>query len=426
VRARVEVGGRPRVGLLYEYAPSFVSPKHRYPPRTIARHVPEAERAIFPVLDVPEVLARDEAAAIAAAAGGGAAAECADGGLDFISVWEWPAAMRARPHCARASTRIVLRGGHVAMPAFGLGTGAPDDEAAVIGAAVRAGYRLIDTGQLYANEHIVREGIRLSGVHREALFIASKAGEWCPGWYPTPRSTLARAVCIGGYERTRAAVSASLANLGVEYIDLYLLHWPMGLGAAREPPEDDERSPMRLDDPAHRDARLGAWRALVELRASGVLRAIGVANWSQRQIEEAAAATGELPQVLQMEMHPLLQRPQLRAFCERVGILVQAYGNHHENIRGHPALLQLAKSNAHLAQLVPEPVGLLAMRWSLHSGAAILPRSRKPQYIEANKRVFWAGFRQVLTPEAMEQIAQLDANTSLYGAHHLFVSDSIQ
>lgn len=319
VRARREVGGRPRLALLYEYAPSFVAAQHRYPPQLVARLVPPAQRALFPQLDMPEAVARDEVAAAAAGAGG----ECADGGLEYVSVWQWPAAMRERPHCARLSTRVVLRGGRVAMPVFGLGTGSPDDEPAVIGAAVRAGYRLIDTGQLYGNEHIVREGVRLSGVHREAIFLASKAGEWCPGWFPTPRETLARAVCIGGYERTREAVRASLAKLGTEYVDLYLLHWPMGLDARREPPEDDERSPLRLDDPAHRDARLGAWRALVELQREGALRAIGVSNWSERQMEEARAHTGVLPAVLQMEMHPLLQRPQLRAFCERNGILVQ-------------------------------------------------------------------------------------------------------
>lgn len=319
-RAGATTAGRPRVALLYEYAPRFVAPRDRYHPQLLARAVPAEFRALFPALDV-------EGAAVAAAGARGAGEgepECADGSLDVVSVWEWPRLMRERPHCARPSTRVLLRAGRAAMPVFGLGTGSPDDQPDVIGAAIRAGYRLVDTGELYGNEALVAEGVRLSGVHREGVFLSSKTGSWCPGWYATPRGTMARAVCIGGFEETTAAVRGSLERLGQAYLDLYLLHWPMSAAAGLEPePLPDGSRALRLDDPAHAAAREGAWRALLALRAQGVLRAVGVSNFSVRQLEQLRVATGELPDVLQLELHPLLQRPSLRAYCEANGILIQ-------------------------------------------------------------------------------------------------------
>lgn len=326
-RASVRTRGKPRLALLYEYAPHFVAPRDRYHPLLLARAVPPEFRALFPAIDVA-------GAGVAAGCGGGAGTfvtdpACADGGLDVVSVWEWPRLMRERAHCARPSTRVLLRAGRAAMPVFGLGTGSPDDEPQVIAQAIRAGYRLVDTGELYGNEAIVAAGLRLSGVHRESVFLSSKTGRWCPGWYATPRHTMARAVCIGGYEHTLAAVRGSLARLGQTYLDLYLLHWPMSAEAGTEPePLPDGSRALRLDDPAHAETRVGAWRALLELRAQGVLRAIGVSNFSIRQLEQLRAATGELPDVLQMELHPLLQRAELRAYCEAHGILVQVRATH--------------------------------------------------------------------------------------------------
>ncbi|KAG8467285.1 hypothetical protein KFE25_000601 [Diacronema lutheri] len=411
---------RPRVALLFEYAPSFVAPQHRYHPDVLGRYVPEQHRELFPAIDTAG------ARAAADGARGAPDAACADGALDAPSVFEFARLMRERAHCARLSTRVLLRAGRGAMPAFGLGTGSADDDPDVIAAALRAGYRLVDTAALYANERIVAEGLRRSGVHREAVFLTSKTGAWCPGWYQTPRGTMARAVCIGGREDTARAVRASLEALGLSYLDLFLLHWPMSASAGLESDvlADGSRA-LRLDDPAHAAAREGAWRALLELRAAGAVRAVGVSNFSVRQLEQLRAATGELPDVLQIELHPLLQRAELRAYCERHGILVQAYGNRHEAVTSHPALRHLAAGAPALALLAPQPEGVVSMRWALQSGAAVLSRSRKLEYIAANQQVFWPGFRHVLTPGVMHQMRALDANMSLHGAHHLFVEDRI-
>ena len=103
----------------------------------------------------------------------------------------------------------------------------------------------------------------------------------------------------------------------------------------------------------------------------------------------------------------------------------QAYGNRHEAVTSHPALRHLAAGAPALALLAPQPEGVVSMRWALQSGAAVLSRSRKLEYIAANQQVFWPGFRHVLTPGVMHQMRALDANMSLHGAHHLFVEDRI-
>ena len=350
---------------------------------------------------------------------------------ELVSVHAWPGLLRSRPHCLSARTRVVLRGGGPHMPIFGLGTGGSDDDEAVIAAAIRAGYALLDMGELYENEALVGRAVRRSGVHREALFLSSKVGHWCTSpppaallsqlppqyrnlgaLYPTSRGTVARAVCVGGAAETRLALLASLRRLEVSYLDLYLLHWPL-TDAAYE-----------LHDPAHAAVRLDAWRALVELKREGLVRAIGVSNFSPRQMEPLL--TIETPAVLQLELHPLLQRRELRAFCAEHGILLQAYtGAYKPELREHPELARLARGVPVAAERVPHPAAILSMRWTLQAGAAIIPRSRRQAYVGTNLQVFSDGFARLLPPSAMEALSALDRNTSLYGLHEIFVSDLI-
>ena len=349
---------------------------------------------------------------------------------ELVSVHAWPGLLRSRPHCVNARTRVALRGGGPHMPVFGLGTGGSDDDEAVVAAAIRAGYALIDMGELYENEALVGRAVRRSGVHREALFLSSKAGHWCTSpppaallnelppryralgaLYPTSRGSMARAVCVGGAVETRLALLASLRRLEVAYLDLYLLHWPLTDAA------------YALHDRAHAAVRLEAWRALVELRREGLVRAIGVSNFSPRQIEPLLAI--ETPAVLQLELHPLLQRREVRAFCGKHGILLQAYtGAYKPELREHPELARLAR-RVPAAELVPYPAAILSMRWTLQAGAAIIPRSRRQAYIGTNLQVFSDGFAQLLPPSAMDTLSVLDRNTSLYGLHEIFVSDLV-
>ena len=437
-----------RLALLFEYAPSFVKPLHRYTAEIVRRSVPRRHWGLFPLVDSyggtwghlaqPATLAPAAAAAAAASAApaavpGPVAAAAAPGCEptdDVVSVHAWPALLRERPHCVSARTRVVLRGGGAHMPVLGLGTGDSTDDERVIAAAVRAGYRLVDTGQLYDNEEIVGRALRLSGIHREAIFVSSKAGHWCTapppaeltealpaqyrglgGLHPTSRGTLGRSVCVGGAARTRAALLASLRRLDVAYLDLYLLHWPLTDAA------------YALDDARHAAVRLEAWAALVELKREGKVRSIGVSNWSPRQIAPLLAL--EPPAVLQLELHPLLQRRGVRAFCEEHGIMLQAYsGAYKPELRSHPELLRLVRGSQ-LSQLVAEPAAIASLRWTLQAGAAIIPRSRREAYVATNLHVFWPGFEQLMPPSAMDALARLDRNASLYGLHEIFVSDSV-
>ncbi len=267
-----------RLALLFEYATSFVKPLHRYAPELLRRSVPQRHWQLFPQVDNYGGAwgpLRDGGRATAPS-GADATCEPTD---DTVSVHEWPKLLRERPHCVHARTNVVLRGGGPHMPIFGLGTGGPDDDEAVIAAALRAGYRLLDMGELYENEEVVGRALRRSGLHRDTVFVSSKAGRWCTseppaellaelpphyrglrGVYATSRGTLSRAVCVGGAQQTRDALLASLRRLGLTHLDLYLLHWPLSSAA------------YALDDGAHAAVRLEAWQALVELKREGKVR----------------------------------------------------------------------------------------------------------------------------------------------------------
>ena len=422
-------GQAARLALLFEYAPAFVEPRDQYAPALIARHaMSEEHQRIFPTLDY-------------ASGSGGAStpadtgatrsvdvrSECSDALAAPLSVSTWHSLRRERAHCIGLSTRVQLAGSSIAIPIFGLGTGAPDDDANTISAALRQGYRLIDTGELYGNEEIVARGIAHSGVDPASILLSSKHGTWCEaplppeiaaavpaeyrqhrlgGLYPTSRGTLGRGVCIGDADATRAAFHATLARLGVRKLGVYMLHWPLTHAA------------YELGDARHAAMRLSAWGALVELQRQGLVEAIGVSNFSPRQI--APLLKLGVPSVLQVELHLLLQRPELQAFCEANGILLQSYGHHRPELGEHGLLSQV--SRALPLDGKPLPMGLMSMRWALESGVALIPRSRKLAYVADNLRVF----DFALPAEALPVLAKADANASLYGLHELFVRDQVE
>ena len=223
------------------------------------------------------------------------------------------------------------------------------------------------------------------------------------GLYPIEsRGTLGRGVCIGGARETRAAFNASLARLGVARMGLYLLHWPLTTAA------------YPLDDPQHRLVRMAAWRELLRIKQEGLAAAVGVSNFSPRQLREVIAV--HPPDVLQIEMHLLLQQPELRELCAAHGILIQSYGHRKLERAQHNLVTAAAEA------LRAPSVGLLSMRWALHAGAAIIPRSRTLEYVAANQRVFDFALPAGVIP-ALEFLNQ---NASLYGLHEVFVRDAIR
>ncbi|OFV73856.1 aldo/keto reductase [Rhodococcus erythropolis] len=243
-----------------------------------------------------------------------------------------------------ASPTVVLADGRL-MPAIGLGVWQMTDEVASgsASAAIAAGYRLIDTASMYANEQGVGAAIRKSEIPRGELFVTTKV------WNSDH-----------GYDATIAACRRSLANLGLEYIDLYLIHWAL----AREGKYVD------------------TFRALLALRAEGLIRSVGVSNFTTVHLTELLNNTGEMPVVNQIELHPRMAQRQMRDFHAKYGIVTQAWSplGHGTALEANEILRLAAKHCRAPAQIV--------LRWHLQNGVTALPKSSNPERIAANLQIF--------------------------------------
>lgn len=241
---------------------------------------------------------------------------------------------------------ITLNNG-VVMPQFGLGVWQAEAGAEVeqaLSHALECGYRLIDTAAIYKNEESVGTVIRASGIPREELFVTTKL------WNNDQ-----------GYDSVLAAYDASLMRLGLEYVDLYLIHWPM---------------------PAH-NMFIDTWKAFEKLYADKRVRAIGVSNFKPAHLEKLLAATHVVPAVNQIELHPKLQQLDTRALCEQHGIAVESYSPimRGSDLLQEPTLLALAEKHAKTpAQIV--------LRWHIQSGLIVIPKSVTLSRIEENIDIF--------------------------------------
>jgi len=248
-------------------------------------------------------------------------------------------------------TSPLLLHGEVPIPRIGLGVyqarPGRDTERAVRH-ALRCGYRHIDTARAYCNEEDVGRAIRASGVPREEIFITTKL-------WKTDH----------GYRNTMAAFETSRAKLGVDYVDLYLIHWP--------------GTPRRGD----------SWRALERLRLAGRCRAIGVSNYTVRHLEELLAEARVPPAVNQVELSPFLQQRTLTRFCRARGIVIEAYGPLTQGQKlGHPVLRAIARKHGR------SPAQIL-IRWALEGGHVVLPKSVRPTRISENFDVLGFGLDRV-------------------------------
>ncbi|AZU61705.1 aldo/keto reductase [Neobacillus mesonae] len=248
----------------------------------------------------------------------------------------------------------------VKMPWFGLGVFKVQEGSEVIEsvkAAIKNGYRSIDTAAVYKNEEGVGKGILESGVPREELFITSKV------WNSDQ-----------GYESTLDAFETSLKKLGLDYLDLYLIHWP-GKNKFNE-----------------------TWKALEKLYKDGRVRAIGVSNFKVHHLEELIKDCEIKPMVNQVEYHPHLTQKELLAFCQKEGIQLEAWSPLKQGqILLDPVINQLAeKYGKSAAQIV--------LRWDLQSKVVTIPKSIKEQRIIENANIF--DFE--LTAEEMQTIDGLN------------------
>ncbi len=237
---------------------------------------------------------------------------------------------------------VTLQGG-IRMPMLGLGvwqTAAGEETRSAVRTALECGYRLLDTARIYHNETDVGAAVRESGVPREQVFVTTKL------WNTDH-----------GYDRTLRACDQSLARLGLEQVDLYLVHWPA---------------------PGRRDT----WRAMERLLADGKARAIGVSNYTVRHLDELLGDCRISPSVNQVEFSPFLHQRELLAYCRARKIQLEAYG---PLVRGrrmdHSVIARVARKHART------PAQVL-VRWGIEHELVTIPKSARPERIRENADVF--------------------------------------
>lgn len=253
------------------------------------------------------------------------------------------------------------------MPLLGLGVYKATDDVELkqaISDAVSFGYRLIDTASFYKNEEGVGKGIQALDIPREDLFVTTKI------WNTAQR--------IGDIEDS---FNRSLERLGLDYVDLYLIHWPV---------------PGCFGN---------TWKAMEKLREEGKVKSIGVSNFSIQDLELLKTVSDVVPAVNQVEFHPFFNHPELKAYCQENGIALQAYA---PLARGaylnSPLMIEIGKNH----QKSPAQVGL---RWLVQQGIGVIPKSVHEERLAENSQIF----DFVLSDEEMAAITAMDVQQRVAG-----------
>ena len=238
----------------------------------------------------------------------------------------------------------------------------------VVEEAIKTGYRLIDTAQVYGNEEAVGKAIKASGVPREELFITTKL--WISDF---------------SYEAAKDAFNESLRKLDLDYVDLYLLHQPFG-------------------------DIFGAWRALEELYKEGKIKAIGVSNFKPDQLANLSAFNEVTPAVNQIELHVFNQKEDEQAYMLSKGVQTESWGAFAEgqfDVFNNPVLKEIAEKYS-------KTTAQVMLRWQLQRGIVSLSKSANPERVRQNFDIF--DFE--LSAEDMDKIATLNTNTTVFSDHH--------
>ncbi len=260
------------------------------------------------------------------------------------------------------SVPLIPLAGGVELPQLGFGgfQVPPEDTADVVALALATGYRHIDTAAAYGNEAGVGEAVRASGLAREDVVVTTK--------------------CFNsdhGYEEAGRALRASLDRLQLEYVDLYLIHWPV----------------------PSRDRYVETWKAFVDAQSEGLARAIGVSNFQPDHLDRLVAGTGVTPSVNQVELHPRLQQPELRRKHEQLGVVTEAWSPLAKGeVLDDPAIKAIAEAHGRAP-------GQVVIRWHLQIGNVVIPKSVTPERIRQN----FAVLDFELSAEQMAAIEALDA-----------------
>jgi 2,5-diketo-D-gluconate reductase A len=255
------------------------------------------------------------------------------------------------------------------IPAIGLGTYGLTGPAGVqsISNGIASGYRLLDTALNYKNEGEVGEAVRGSGLNRGELFVATKL----PGRHH-------------GYQETLSSFEESRRNLGLDYVDLYLIHWPL------------PRVGKYLD----------SWKAMIELRDRGDIRSIGVSNFPPRLLQELIDETGVAPAVNQVELHPYFPQAELRGFHAKHGIVTESWSPlaRKRDVASEPVVQDVAAAHS----VTPMQA---VLRWHIQLGALPIPKSADADRQRTNLDVF--GF--TLTQDEVDAISALE-DDRIWGA----------
>ncbi|MGF1510042.1 MAG: aldo/keto reductase [Myxococcota bacterium] len=291
-------------------------------------------------------------------------------------------------------TREVKLADGTSIPALGLGTwkSKPGEVYDAVRSALDVGYRHIDCAAIYGNEQEVgrafADAISDGTVSRESLWVTSKL--WNDAHEPTA---------------VRPALERTLRDLGLEYLDLYLIHWPIAQRPGTTVPRgvDDLVSPEEL--PTEK-----TWEAMLKLKSAGLCRQVGVSNFSLTKVQRLQEKVGQLPAMNQVELHPYLQQPDLVAGCQRLGVGVTAYSplgtpdsaslfgrTDHEPVLEHETIRKIAEARG-------ATPGQVLIAWGLHRGTCSIPKSTKPHRIREN----FEALRVDLTSEDMEAVAAMD------------------
>ncbi|SEF23213.1 2,5-diketo-D-gluconate reductase A [Amycolatopsis pretoriensis] len=249
----------------------------------------------------------------------------------------------------------------VRIPQFGFGVFQipPEETAQAVRTALEAGYRHIDTAQMYRNEEGVGAGIAESGLAREDVFVTTKLAN-----------------DAHGHDNAITALEGSLRRLGFDHVDLYLVHWPL----------------------PHKDNYVRTWQGFEDILRADKARAIGVSNFQPAHLDRLAEETGTVPAVNQIELHPALQQTELREYHRAHGIATEAWSPLAQaEVLDDPALKELAEKHGRTAAQV-------VLRWHLQLGNIVFPKSSSPERIRQNIDVF--GFE--LDDEDMAAIGKLD------------------
>jgi len=293
-----------------------------------------------------------------------------------------------------SSTMLTLNNG-MKMPILGLGTwkSKSGEVEKAVEHAIKSGYRHIDCAACYGNEVEVGAGIKAGGVARSELFITSKL--WNNKHHP---------------EDVEAACKKSLADLGLDYLDLYLVHWPVAFERGDVPFPKNEDGTVRYDTTI---PPIETWLAMEKLLAKGLVKSIGVSNFNSEQIADVLAKGSIVPVTNQVECHPYLNQAKLFNLCKDKGITLTAYSP-----LGSPdrpwakpddvKLLDDQKIVAMAAKYGKSPAQII-IRWQVQRGVIVIPKSVTPARIVENSSVF--DFK--LTDAEMQEVDGYDCNGRL-------------